>query len=111
MTAIETMSTPRLWTHIVAVAVATYALRASFIGLFSYYDVPAEVKEQLNLVPPAVLAALALPPLLYREGTYHLPPGNPFLLAGLVGALVAWQTENLLGTLIAGFLTYFVITI
>jgi branched-subunit amino acid transport protein len=110
MSAIETMATTWVWTHIVAVAVATYLLRFSFIGVSGYYDIPAEIKAHMNLVPPAVLAALALPPLFYRNETWHLSPGNPFLIAGIVGALVAWQTDGLIWTLVAGFLTYFVVT-
>lgn len=109
MSAIETMSTRWLLAHIVAIAIGTYALRVSFIGLVSYYDMPTEIEEQMHLVPPAVIAALALPPLFYRDGTYHLSPGNPFLLAGLAGAIVAWRTESLVGTIAVGFLTYFVV--
>lgn len=109
MSAIETMPTGWLWVHLIALAVITYVLRGSFIGVFSYYDMPDGVKDQLALMPPAVLSALAVPPLVFRDGTYHLSPANPFLVAGFVGAVVAWRTESLIWTMVVGFITYFVV--
>lgn len=64
------------------------------------------IEDHMDLIPPAVLAA---PPLLYRDGTFYLSPGNPFLLAGFVAAVVAWRTESLIGTIVSGFLTYFLV--
>lgn len=109
MNAIEAMPTVWLSVHIVAIAIATYALRVSFVSLFSYYEMPEEIEAHLNLVPPAVLAALAVPPIFYRDGGFYLSPLNPFLIAGLAAAIVAWRTESLIGTLVLGFLTYFVV--
>ncbi|MCQ4333912.1 AzlD domain-containing protein [Natronomonas sp. F2-12] len=109
MNAIETMPAVWLWIHIVAIAIATYALRISFISLFSYYEMPDGIEKHLNLVPPAVLAALAVPPIFYRDGGFYLSPLNPFLIAGLAAAIVAWRTESLIGTLVTGFLIYFVV--
>ena len=111
MSAIETMSTAWLWVHIISIAVATYALRTSFIGLFSYYEMPDGITEHMGLIPPAVLAALAVPPFFYRDGGYHFSPGNPFFVAGLVAVIVAWRTESLVGTIVSGFVTYFVVVL
>jgi branched-subunit amino acid transport protein len=111
MNAIETMPSAWIWAYILAIAVATYALRVSFIALFGYYEMPDRIEEYLDLVPPAVLAALAAPPLLYRDGSFHLSPGNPFLLAGLVAVVVAWRTESLIGTIVSGFATYFLVVL
>lgn len=110
MSAVETMSEAWLWLHIAALAVATFALRLSFISLFSYIEMPASVKVNLKLVPPAVLAALAAPPFVFRDGSYHLSPTNPFLLTGLVVTVVAWKTESLVLTLVVGFGVFFALT-
>jgi branched-subunit amino acid transport protein len=107
MSAIETMSTTWLWIHIIVLAIATYALRSSFIGIFSYYEIPDQFEDDLKLIPPAVLAALTMPSLVYREGAYHLSLTDPFLLAGLVAGIVAWKTESFIGTLTIGISTYF----
>lgn len=110
MSAVKVMSTTWLWVHIIVLAIATYALRSSVIGLFSYYDMPSQVEDNLNLVPPAVMAALAVPPLVYRDGTFHLSPTNPFILAGVAAAIVAWKTESLIGTIVTGFVVFFGVT-
>ncbi|WP_255195366.1 AzlD domain-containing protein [Halorarius litoreus] len=110
MSGIETLSTTWLWFHLIAIATITYALRSSFIALFSYYDVPAQLEDVLELVPPAVFAALAVPPLLYRDGTYYLSPTNPFLIAGLAAGVVSWKTESLFRTIATGFTVFVVVT-
>lgn len=109
MSAVEIISAPWLWAHLIAIAIATFVLRASFIGLIEHLTIPDEIKEHMKLIPPAVLAALAAPPLLYQDGNFHLSLGNPFLVAGIVAIVVAWRTENLLATIVAGFVAYFVI--
>lgn len=110
MSTVETTPILWLWLHIVGIAVVTYGLRSSFIALFSYYDMPTQIEDNLELVPPAVIAALALPPLFYRDGTYHLSPTNPFVLAGLAAGTVAWRTESLFGTISTGFVVFFLVT-
>lgn len=109
MSAIDLMPTPWLWLHILAIALATYLIRVSFIGLSSYYSIPDRIEEQLYLVPPAVLSALAVPPLLYRNGAYRVAAGEPLLVAGLAGSIVAWYTENLIVTIATGFLVYYLV--
>jgi branched-subunit amino acid transport protein len=110
MSTAATFSTTWLWTHLILIALASYALRASFIALFSYYDMPDRVENYLELVPPAVFAALGAPPLIYRDGSYILSPTNPFLLAGLAAGLVAWRTEHLFGTIASGLVVFFGVT-
>lgn len=110
MTTIESMSTPWVWIHIISISIATYLIRLSFIGLFSYYDMPERFKNHLNLIPSAVLAGLAMPPLVYRDGVYHFSPTNPYLLAGLIAGFVAWRTESLIQTIVSGFVVFFATT-
>ena len=110
MTAVP-LSGAALWGLILVLAAVTYLLRASFVALFSYVDVPDGVERHLNLVAPAVLAAVAVPPLFYRDGAYHLSPTDPFLLAGLAGAVVAWRTERLVLTMAVGLATYGVVAV
>jgi branched-subunit amino acid transport protein len=102
MSAIEAMSSRELWVHILVFAIVTYALRLSFIAVFSYQDMPDQIRENLRLVPPAILAAMVVPPLVYRDGTFHLSPTNPFILAGIAAGIVAWKSESLIGTITAG---------
>lgn len=94
-----------VWIIIVAGGLGTFSLRYSFIGLFGYFDeLPAPLKRALALVPAAVLAALIVPELVYLDGTLVLSPANDRLLAGLVAAVVARRTENMLATIGVGML-------
>lgn len=91
-----------VWAVIAAVGTGTFAFRFSFVYLFEYVDeVPTAVERALRYVAPAVLAALVAPSLLVVDGSIAVT-GNARLLAGLVGAVVAWRTESILWTMVAG---------
>lgn len=91
-----------VWTIVFAMGVGTFALRFSFLGLSERLgDVPPVVERGLELVPAAVLAALVLPALVVVDGSLTVA-GNDRLLAGALAAAVAWRTENILATIVAG---------
>jgi len=91
-----------VWATVVVVGVGTYALRASFLFLFERLGgVPTRVETALGMVPPAVLSALVAPAVLAPEGTVVLA-GNDRLLAAALAAGVAWYTEDILATIVAG---------
>ncbi|MFB6096515.1 MAG: AzlD domain-containing protein [Haloferacaceae archaeon] len=92
-----------VWGVILLIAAGTLALRVSFIVLFGRLDdVPDWLERLLELVPPAAIAALVLPSLVYLDGSVAVSPGNDRLLAGLVAVVVAWRTESLLATVAVG---------
>lgn len=94
-----------VWVAIVAIAFGTWAFRASFVFLFGYVEsVPPQVDRALQFVPPALLAAIIGPKLLLLDGTLALGPGNERLLAGIVAMAVAWYTEHMVATIVAGML-------
>lgn len=93
---------PVLWGLILAVGIGTFALRFSFIGLSGRVDdVPPLAERALAFVPAAVLAALVAPALLVVDGAVTVG-GNDRLLAGAFAAVVAWRTEDILATIVAG---------
>jgi len=97
-----TAADPVVWATVVAAGVGTYALRASFLFLFERLGgVPTRVETALGMVPPAVLSALVLPAVLAPEGAVVVA-GNARLLAAALAALVAWYTESILATIVAG---------
>jgi len=102
----------RLWLVVLAAALGTYALRVSFVTLFGRVDeVPERVKRVLAFVPPAVLAALVLPELvLYGDGL-SVSLGNDRLVAGVVAAVVAWKTEDMLATVVVGMLALYALSL
>lgn len=92
-----------IWLAVVAIGLATYAIRLSFIHLVGRVDgLPPVAERALRFVPPAVLAALALPALVTVEPTARATLLSPRLLAGGVAAAVAWRTEDVLATVVAG---------
>ena len=90
-----------LWLIIVAIAVGTLALRLSFILLAGKGEMRPWIKRALQLLPAAVLAALAVPALLQRSED-GVAWGFERLVAGLIAGLVAWRTKSMLLTIITG---------
>ena len=91
-----------LWITILLAGLATYTMRLSFIQIYGRIRIPDWVARSLRFVPPAVLTAIIVPELLTHNGSLDLSPGNFRLLAGIVAALVAWRTKNVMLTVLAG---------
>lgn len=104
----ETSISPALvWLVIVAAAVGTLALRASFVVLFRRVEtVPPRVEQALGYVPPAVLTALVVPAVVVVDGSIAVSPGNERLIAAALATLVAWRTERVLPTLAVGMAAF-----
>ncbi len=101
-----------LWLVVLAAAAGTYALRVSFIALFGRLDdVPPRVERVLSYVPPAVLAALVLPELVFSDGALAVSLGNDRLLAGAIAAVVAWRTEDMLATVAVGMAVLYALSL
>lgn len=98
-----TFDSAALWLVIVTAGVGTYAIRLSFIALFGRLDdVPEGVERALRFVPAAVLSALVVPQFVLADGSVALSAANARLFAGAFAALVAWRTEDILATIVAG---------
>ncbi len=93
-----------LWLTIITIGMITYATRLSFILLFGRIDTPRSLQRALRFVPPAVLSAIILPELVVRQGQLAPFSNNPRLIAGLIAAIVAWRTKNVLQTIGVGML-------
>ena len=89
-----------LWTAILGMGVITFSLRLSFIALQGRLRLPPLVTRALRFVPAAVLTALVTPALFYTDGA--LSPLSVKVPAGLIAALVAWRSRNILLTIAAG---------
>lgn len=92
----------QVWLAVVAAGVGTYAIRLSFIALLGRLDgMPPRLATVLRYVPAAVLAALVVPAIVAFE-----PAGLSYdprqVVAAIVAGLVAWRTENVLATIVAG---------
>lgn len=94
-----------LWLTLLCMGLVTYAIRLSLIGVLGDWQVPPLITRALRFVPPAVLSAIILPELLRPDDTLDLSLTNTRLLAGLLAALVAWRTKNVLATIAVGMVT------
>jgi branched-subunit amino acid transport protein len=89
---------------IAGMALVTIAVRYPVLALVGKIDLPKPVFRALRFVPPAVLAAIILPALLYRDDQVYIAADNSYLVAGIVAGLVAWRSKNLLLTIVLGML-------
>jgi branched-subunit amino acid transport protein len=98
-----------VWVAVLVAGLGTYALRASFLFLFERVgDVPEGVETSLEMVPAAVLSALVVPAVLAPEGTIAVL-GNGRIPAAVLAAAVAWYTESILATIVAGLVALVVL--
>lgn len=92
-----------VWTVVAAVALGTWAFRVSFVFLFGYLDeVPAWVDRTLRFIPPAIIVAIIAPRLLLTDGSLAVTLANERLVAGAAAFVVAWVTEDIFATIVAG---------
>ncbi len=87
---------------VVGAGAVTLLARASFIVLPADTPVPGWLTRGLKFVGAAVLPALILPDVLFRE----LAPGDVVNLyriaAAFIAALVAWKTRSIFATIGTG---------
>jgi len=100
-----------VWLLLIGMGLVTYAIRLSLIVLIGRVDVPPIIQRALRFVPPAVLSAIIFPELLRPGGTLNLSFSNVRLLAGVLAALVAWRTKNVLLTIAVGMVALWVLQV
>jgi branched-subunit amino acid transport protein len=91
-----------IWLSIIVAGLATYSIRLSFIQAYGRRRIPVWIARSLRFVPPAVLTAIIFPELLMHNGGLDVSIGNFRMLAGVVAALVAWRTKNVMLTVVIG---------
>ena len=97
------MSDIDVWAVIALVGVGTFLIRFSFFVLFEYLEtVPVGLERALRFVPAAVLAALVAPAVVVVDGSPAVSLANGRLLAAGLAVVVAWRTESVLATIVAG---------
>lgn len=95
-----------IWLIILGMGLITFLLRFSFIALVGKITLPSVVERGLQYVPASVFAALIVPALVYdSSGLLAISPLNPRLMAGLIAAVVAWRTRNILLTIAVGMVS------
>lgn len=98
------------WLIIIAMGVVTFGIRLLPIVLLGRIEIPLVVQRALRFVPPAVLSAIVAPELLMPGGEFSLSLDNARLIAGVIATIVAWRTKNVLLTIAAGMIVFWVLS-
>lgn len=90
---------------IAGMALVTFGVRYPVLALVGKIQLPPTILRALKYVPPAVLAAIILPEVLFHgDQSIDISLTNSYLIAAVVAVLVAWRTKNLLLTIVLGML-------
>jgi len=98
---VTTHSSTLIWILISVAALGSWLIRLSFIAVLGREATISELTMRfLGLIPAAVLAAIVAPSLTHATGSFDL--GTDRFVAGIVAAVVAWRSNNVLATIGAG---------
>jgi branched-subunit amino acid transport protein len=78
------------WLAIIGLAVGTFAIRYSFIGLLAGRQLPPKFERALQLAVSAIFAALVVPLILFHAGEFNLNVRWPHLVAAIITGVYAW---------------------
>ena len=97
------MSQLQSWVVVLGLAVGTFLIRYSFIGLFANRDLPPWVGRALRLMVPAIFAAIVFSGVMMVGGQLVGVSHWPRYAAAFFAFAVALRTQgNLLVTVAAG---------
>jgi 4-azaleucine resistance transporter AzlC len=99
-----------LWLTVLLGGLITYAERFSLIVPLGPVTLSPVLVRGLRFVPPAVLTAIIVPELLLPHGELDFSLGNARLLAGVLAAVIAWWSRNVILTVVSGMVTLWVLT-
>ncbi|KPU83337.1 membrane protein [Marinosulfonomonas sp. PRT-SC04] len=100
------MTDSHIWITIGLVALGTYLIRFSFIGLIGGRELPTWVLRHLRYTPVAVLPGLVAPLVLWPDatgGAYDAPR----LMAAAVTVLLGMVFKNMMLAIFGGGVTLF----
>ena len=94
--------TPAGWLAITLLALGTFAIRYSFLGLLAGKKLPPRFERALQLAVPAIFAALVLPLILLNGATFDLVSRWPHVVAAVLTGIYAWWRGGMLAPLLVG---------
>lgn len=94
-----------IWLIIVALGVATYAIRFSFLGLIGNRELPDWLLRHLRYTPVAILPALVTPGVLWPAGSDG-SLSAPHIVAALVAVGVGYWRKSAVLAALCGVLAF-----
>ena len=89
------------WIVAIVLAIGSYAIRFSFLGLIGQRELPPWLQRHLRFTAVAILPGLVAPLVLWPAGTGG-EPDLARILAALVTLAVGWWTKVMLWAIAAG---------
>jgi len=99
-------SAGEIWLIIGIMAVGTFAIRFSFLGLIGDRPMPALVLRLLRYTPVAVLPGMVAPLVLWPAATGGQPDAV-CILAALAAVLVAYRSQKIVWGMVAGAVVFY----
>ena len=90
------------WLAILGLALGTFAIRYSFIGLLAGKKLPPLLERALQLAVPAIFAALVVPLIVLSDGQFNMALRWPHAVAAVVTGLYAGWRGGMLVSLLIG---------
>ncbi len=92
------------------VAILLLVIKGLFLCFVPHGKIPAFFERSFRYIPPAVLAALIAPSILYFKSTAGFEVSPARLVAGLGASVVALKTRNIFLTLATGMTLLWLLT-
>jgi branched-subunit amino acid transport protein len=90
------------WIAIAGLAIGTFLIRYSFIGLLAGKKLPPRFERALQLAVPAIFAALVVPLVIMIGSVANLDQRWPHAVAAIVTGIYAGWRGGMLVPLVAG---------
>lgn len=100
------MNTLTVWGAVLLVSLSTVLTRAGLLLVGKRWTLPPWVEEAVRYAPPAALAGIVVPDVLWNEGAFDASFSNPRLVAGIAAAIVCATTRNIIATIVAGMAAF-----
>lgn len=97
------------WPIVGGIGISTFLVRASFILFSGERRLPDACLSALRFISPAVLAALAVPAIVFQNGGMGFVDSFEKPVAALLAVFVAWKTKNTLATIGIGMVAFWLI--
>jgi len=97
------------WVLIFYCGLITFLTRFSMIALLKKEMFNDRLREVLSYVPSAIFPAIIFPAIfLDNSGTVQIED-NPKIIAAIIAMLVGVLSKNIIGTILSGLLSYWII--
>ena len=87
----------------------TFLTRFSMIALLKKEMFNDRIREVLSYVPSAIFPALIFPAIFLDNSGWRQIEDNPKIIAAIIAMLVGVLSKNIIGTILSGLLSYWMI--